>query len=463
MYGAVRGPTWTRLASSVGVGETTFTLVEAADWQVGDLIVLAQTDYLRWHSAEDVARDLERFDDFADVRTITQVSGDKLTFTVSESFSHKHYSNIVHGVNLQGEVGLLTRNIVVQGDASSLTDHFGAHMMFLNGAHVELVGIEVLHSGQKGFLGRYPIHFHRMGDCTGCIVTDSSMHHNFQRALTVHATNELTIARNVAYLTYGHMYFLEDAFEFRNTFLYNLGITVLKIPTADMLPKITSDSQPAIFWITNPDNSFVHNVAVGSPTHCFWYALPINPLGPSHTREFVPRFMPLLKFAHNTAHSCGSDGLHIDSGPNQDGVAGGDDPLSITRYVATKLDQTTANIDIGANYVPLKDFTVDMLYQYDLWEKRQPDPALIEDYTAWKCGNRGLWTRTGHLTLSRGHFADNAIAATYATSGSGFGVMEDSIVIGWTDNYGEVTAWELENQIYGHLRRASFSRPHLQV
>lgn len=285
---------------------------------------------------------------------------------MSEPFGHTHYSNIVHGVNLQGEAALLTRNIVVQGDVTSLIDHFGAHLMFLHGAHVELSGIEVLHGGQKGFLGRYPIHFHRMGDCVGCVLTDSSVHHNFQRAVTVHSTNQLTISRNVAYRTYGHMYFLEDALEIKNSFLYNIGITTLKIQSTDMLPKITSDEQPAIFWITNPDNAFLHNVAVGSPSHCFWYALPINPLGPSFTRAYVPRMTPLLKFAHNSAHSCGQDGLHIDNAPNQDGVAGGKDTDAIALYQSTKADLTTTTIRIVIeSAVKIEVVLIDIRYNCD--------------------------------------------------------------------------------------------------
>eukprot|EP01128_Nolandella_sp_AFSM9_P004867 TRINITY_DN227_c0_g1_i3.p1 TRINITY_DN227_c0_g1~~TRINITY_DN227_c0_g1_i3.p1 ORF type:complete len:887 (+),score=161.62 TRINITY_DN227_c0_g1_i3:1725-4385(+) len=352
---------------------------------------------------------------------------------------------------MQGEVALLTRNIVVQGDEGSIEDSFGAHLMFLKGADIVVSGIEVTRSGQKGFLGRYPIHFHMMGDCDGCAVLDSSIHHNFQRALTVHATNNLLIARTVAYRTFGHMYFLEDGIEMNNIFSHNIGITAYKIKTSDQLPLITSDNAPAIFWITNPANSFMHNVAVGSPSHCIWIALPRNPLGPSHTRSMVPRFMPLGTFAHNTAHSCAQDGLHIDRGPNQQGVAGGSDTNDIRQYQSIDGDGETHTITIGENYEPFKDFSVAMLESYDEWEKRVPEPAVVASFTAWKCANRGIWTRTGHLIVTAARISDCAIGATFATNGSGYGILDDSVFIGESDNYGEVTSWESSNLIYGFI------------
>jgi len=242
--------------------------------------------------------------------------------------TYQHYAGIYQTVNLQGEVGLLTRNIVIRGDPTSDSDAFGVHVMVMGSATGVFSGIEVCflplplplplllllflsftfsfssfsrqvtRGGQRGFLGRYPIHFHRLGDSPDSAVLDSSIHHNYQRALTVHgtisslppsfppslppylplssfplATNVLTIARNVAYKTHGHMYFLEDAIETGNKFLYNLGMVVYLIPPAEQLPPIHSDDGPAVMWITNPNNTFLHNSWSGSPHFCVWSAM----------------------------------------------------------------------------------------------------------------------------------------------------------------------------------------------
>jgi hypothetical protein len=50
-----------------------------------------------------------------------------------------------------------------------------------------------------------------------------------------------------------------------NTFDHNLGIKVNPIADIDEDPQqiIPSDSSASVFWITNPNNTFVNNTAVG--------------------------------------------------------------------------------------------------------------------------------------------------------------------------------------------------------
>jgi hypothetical protein len=69
---------------------------------------------------------------------------------------------------------------------------------------------------------------------------------------------------NVAYNTNGHCYFLEDGGEEYNTFDHNLGINARGVPNLkeDPLQIIPTDSSPSIFWITNPNNTFINNAAV---------------------------------------------------------------------------------------------------------------------------------------------------------------------------------------------------------
>lgn len=105
MYGKERTKTWTTLAATISVGDTSFTVNEAVDWVAGEEIVVASTDFDHNH---------------AERRTITSVSG--TTVTVSEQFAYQHVSvtETYSGNNLimEAEVGLLTRNIKMRGDDS---------------------------------------------------------------------------------------------------------------------------------------------------------------------------------------------------------------------------------------------------------------------------------------------------------------------------------------------------------
>jgi cell surface hyaluronidase len=128
IHGDMRNsPSWTMLAQSVDLGATALKLTESVQWAVGDKIVLVSTDF-EYRQSE--------------VVTIDSVSGTDVTF--SPAAAYHHHSATYSGVREQGEVGWLTRNVVIRGDASSDSDKFGAHMMYLNGfKKVMIEGAEV--------------------------------------------------------------------------------------------------------------------------------------------------------------------------------------------------------------------------------------------------------------------------------------------------------------------------------
>ena len=172
---------------------------------------------------------------------------------------------------------------------------------------VRLSGVQVFRGGQAGVLARYPIHFHFANDTSErAFIKDCTVHESYQRCFTIHHTDSLLIQRNVGYKARGHCFFLEDGIETNNKFYWNLGMQTLT-PFSDTEQLIPTDDDPAVFWVTNPNNTFVSNVAAGGRSHCWWIALPVNPMGPSATPTMCPRRTPLQYFAHNKAHSCGQD------------------------------------------------------------------------------------------------------------------------------------------------------------
>lgn len=69
----------------------------------------------------------------------------------------------------------------------------------------------------------------------------------------------------------GHTYFIEDGAEIGNTFIGNLGIL-----TRESLALLNTDTTPATFWVTHPNNTYIGNVAAGSEAHGFWYRANAN-------------------------------------------------------------------------------------------------------------------------------------------------------------------------------------------
>ena len=72
------------------------------------------------------------------------------------------------------------------------------------------------------------------------------------------------------------------------------------------------------YWIENPNNDLIGNVAAGSIQMGFWYILPPRPTGPSKQAgidlKVYPQSTPLGIFRDNVGHSNGRDALFFDDG-----------------------------------------------------------------------------------------------------------------------------------------------------
>jgi hypothetical protein len=100
---------------------------------------------------------------------------------------------------MRAEVGLLTRNIKIRGvqDAKSAEQEHGVHIMMF-GIDKELStgrfeSVEIFNAGQAFAMGRYPIHFHRVGNVRNSYVKGCAIHHSHNRAITIHSVHHLLV------------------------------------------------------------------------------------------------------------------------------------------------------------------------------------------------------------------------------------------------------------------------------
>src|SRR3984885_5015655 len=366
-----RTNSWTKLAGTAPAGSAKIEVLNASGWRKGDVIVLASTDF---DSTQ------------AEKRTIAAISGNAIT--LDQPLQYMHFGKITFGVDERGEVGLLTRNILIQASDDAERSYFGGHIMAMTGSKMYVSGVELNRMGQNMHLARYPIHWHLVGDGQGQYIENSSIHDSYSRCVTVHGTNNVRVENNVAFNTVGHCYFLEDAVETGNQFIHNLGMKTKCHPdgkpcvptnlgpfgpaggknfdTAGQSAKdvlIPSDNMASTFWITNPDNIYRDNVAAGSEATGFWFALPQHPTGAFEgsdvSKTTWPRRMRVREFKGNTAHS-NFDGFMFDRGPQPDGHfrTGG--------HIA-QANPADANSPIVE--------------------------TVFEDFTSYKNRNTGMWTR----------------------------------------------------------------------
>jgi hypothetical protein len=380
---------WTRLGATADAGDSAITLEEPSRWGPGDRIVVASTDYWSSHAEE---------------RTIVRVDG--AVAHLDRPLAYRHWGEVQDFggavADERAEVGLLGRNVVVRGDASSSETGFGGHLMVMEGSVARVDGVELAAMGQRKRLRRYPVHFHMEGDAPGSYLKRSVVRDSFNRCVVVHGTGGLVVSRNVCNDHAGHGFFLEDGSETGNVIEHNLGLGTRAVEDG-LLP---TDAQPATFWITNPDNVLRGNVAAGSEGTGIWYALPEHPTGLSASAGVWPRRTPLGEFRDNVAHSNNVDGLAVTGNLAPDGGFG------------------------SGRYTPLTD---------PMDPRSAPAPATFDGLTSYMNRWRGAWFGGAHLVLTRATLADNRTGASFASSEA---FLEDSLVVGESANAGTPEPWE---------------------
>src|SRR5262252_3406810 len=214
-----RTNSWTKLSKTAAAGSNSIEVLNATGWRTGDMIVLASTDF--------DAHQAER-------RTIAAIRGN--TITLDKKLDYMHYGKITFDVDERGEVGMLSRNILIQASPDADQTLFGGHIMAMIGSKMFIEGVELNRMGQNMHLARYPIHWHLIGDAKGQYIKNSAVHDTYSRCVTVHGTNYLNIENNVTYNNIGHCFFLEDGVEHDNQYVHNLGILTKCHPDAPCDP-----------------------------------------------------------------------------------------------------------------------------------------------------------------------------------------------------------------------------------
>ncbi|XP_041664378.1 fibrocystin-L-like [Cheilinus undulatus] len=376
---------WTHLAQTANEGSNTLILKKAVTWKAGDEIVIASTGHR--HSQKENEK-----------RKIASVSADGKTLTLDRPLEYTHLGVTVElpdGTQFEGraEVGLLTRNVVVRGSVDEAwqdeikacpdgfntgefstqtcfqgkfgeetgSDEFGGCIMIHSStgntqtnqiAKGRIEYVEVTYAGQAFRLGRYPIHWHLMGDMAySSYVRGCAIHRTFNRAVTIHNTHRLLVEHNVIFDIMGGAFFIEDGIETENILQYNLAVFVKQ-----SMSLLNDDVTPAAYWVTNPNNIIRNNAAAGGTHFGFWYRMHEHPDGPSFDRNICQKKVPLGEFSNNTVHSQGWFGLWI-----------------------------------FQDFFPMKNGGCN---------SKTPEPAVFNSLTTWNCEKGAEWVNVGAVQFS---------------------------------------------------------------
>ena len=336
LHGKPVNNTWTHLAATANAEDTVITVVDdISDWEIGDEIVIPSTNDR--HSLAENEKGV-----------IAGIGADGKTITLRDPLKYKHISiSQTFGnttVETRAEVGRISRNVKYQGSVNEEfleripacekkfnsnqfatqscfngkfgeelgSDEFGAVTLYavknrdMFEAKIHISYTEFFWVGQAFRVGRYPIHFHLMGNVTGSYSRGNAIHNSFNRAMTIHGITGVLAEQVVTYDIKGLSFFIEDGIEEDNIIRRNLAVY-----TRQSSSLLNPDVTPAAFWVVNPNNHLYENAAAGGTHFGFWYRIQRHPDGPSETTSYCSNNVPLGTFRDNSAHTFGWYGLWI--------------------------------------------------------------------------------------------------------------------------------------------------------
>ncbi len=411
---------WTQLGATARAGATSIRLAEPVTWEPGDRIALAPSGYSAWEAEE---------------LTVESVSSNGRRVTVSPALAHDHWGETqayTHGdgrtivVDQRAEVGLLSRNVVIEGDARSArydspgpwlhygqgrTDYFpntfydpgfGGHAFFHMHDRVRIEGVEFRRMGQTGHAARYPVHWHHAGDSAGDYIRNSSIHHSFQRGVVTHQTGNVRVEDNVLYRILNHALIPgEDGLVNEKGNRYERNLVVLVVPPrTDDGTALNGGTDLAFPLFGNRDESSQDE----KQASCLWTEQPTltvrdnrcggvtNGVGFFYGGEGGgPSTQISVDFEGNAAHSIGAyRPPNFDYPPDASGSG-----LLVRRAVLT-------GASAGQNW---------------------------KDFEAYRCGVAGIWAdgRERHRQTFQGAIlADNGIGVFVERAG----ILKDALVVG---------------------------------
>ncbi|MGF1444652.1 MAG: Ig-like domain-containing protein [Pikeienuella sp.] len=304
---------WTQLDGTAEAGATTLTFAAATGWEVGDRIAVASTDF-----------DTNQAEEF----TIVAVSEGGRMVTLDRPLEYIHYGQVdiyddtdgdVHELDMRAEVLLLSRDVTIQGDIdyndsvplNEQADQYGGHTMIMHGGEMYISGVEFAYMGQAGVLGSYPVHWHLLDDVSGQYVKNSSVHHSFNKGITVHGTDHAVVDNNAVYETISHGIYLEG---FGNTENEVTDNAVLGVRHVGRFGEIEGahDDTPSGIYTQDSNNVITGNHVGGSDQHGFYL-------------NFNKRRADFSwgTFEDNTAHTIEGRGIYVNGPVTQDWTVSG--------------------------------------------------------------------------------------------------------------------------------------------
>ncbi len=281
--------TWSLLDQPLSVGETSLRLLHhpfQMGWRIGDRIGVAPTERASQGTGQTF--------------TITGISEDG-TLSLDSPSVYDHIADFLPSelegqgtIMMSAEVVNLSRNIVITGDdyehipcdpdltsdtqgcacnSYRSTCTVGLHAIHALSGVVRVSNTRVEKCGQRGIMGKYCLHFHKLKDCPDCLFYGNAIETSHARGIIIHDTHRSLVENIVLWNVRGAGIYVEDGNEMYNSIKYNVAICPFPrhhpvqwgctIPGTDNGQADGSLNQ-AGFYLKSPTNDLIGNRAANS-------------------------------------------------------------------------------------------------------------------------------------------------------------------------------------------------------
>ena len=301
LHGSPLERPWVKLGATCQPGDAKIVVnKDVSDWRVGDEIIVTASKKVRnmgTYRDEEVG---------TEERIVKAIDGNSITLDKPLSLKHSGEGEF------RSEVANLSRNVIVE---SADPDGIRGHTMYHRHSKGGISYARFAHLGKEGELGRYPIHFHLVGETMrGSAVLGAAVVDSHNRWVTIHGTQYLLVRDCVGYKSVGHGYFLENGSEVFNLLDRNLGVQAFNGPRLKDQELPFDPNDGAAFWWANGRNVLTRNIAVENAKYGFRYDCQkrsnfdsnLRILMPDGSRKIVDiRTLPISRFEKNESHSEG--------------------------------------------------------------------------------------------------------------------------------------------------------------
>ena len=297
MHGAMKSPTFVRLAQEPLAGQTTLLLEQGVKgWKAGDHIVIPDTRQLR---EGERGSNYKAQDEKVEIASIAE---NQITLRTPLKYDHKGARNAEDKLEFLPHIGNLSRNVIIRSENPAGTR---GHMIFMSRAEIDLRFVEVREMGRTRMgvldntefndqgqarklgtnqIGRYAIHFHHYfgprqmpADGYQFTLIGNAVDGTPKWGVTVHNSHYGLVQDNVVYNTHGAGIVTEDGTESFNVFDHNFALR--SQGSGDFAPRSgysgagpDPGGEGGGFWFRGPNNYIRNNVAANADVFGFQLA-----------------------------------------------------------------------------------------------------------------------------------------------------------------------------------------------